>query len=252
MNNRSKADATFRQLSVASKGLLIEIGKVKQERDNIMRSADGKLSIYGPRMADIKRTIQADRGYVGNVFGPLGMHVKLDVQYKEYSRSVETGIGRRMLTAFLVSSSDDRRRLFATLQRFGAADHHTIIVKPASSSRYAIQPIPGLLTIADTLIIEEDAVFNALVDQGSIERALLVRDYNDCMQNYVTLINGKRSFRHNQRIDRSVNNSPPTFLCVCIFILPPSTRCSRLTWRALYLFFATEISVIRVTRTSEI
>ena len=69
---------------------------------------------------------------------------------------------------------------------------HTVVCQ-SSDSRHNVPKIPGALTISDAIHVENDMVFNCLVDQTRMDSTILVRDEQDCKR-YIDSTNGLDGF----------------------------------------------------------
>ena len=69
---------------------------------------------------------------------------------------------------------------------------HTVVCQ-SSDSRHKVPKIPGALTVSDAILVENDMVFNCLVDQTRMDSTILVRDEQDCKR-YIDSTNGLDGF----------------------------------------------------------
>jgi hypothetical protein len=76
-----------------------------------------------------------------------------------------------------------------------AAREHSIAVQPAGG-RYAVPPIDGAVTVADAISVDDDLIFNLLVDQAQIERVIITETEEECERTWISLDNRMERFRH--------------------------------------------------------
>lgn len=96
--------------------------------------------------------------------GPVGAFVEFNCSpedRRKWSVAVDSTIGN-LLKSWIVSSHADKNALFRLDRSLN------IIVQPPSP-RYQIRKARGQLAVADLLSVDDDRVFNALVDQCSID-----------------------------------------------------------------------------------
>ena len=69
---------------------------------------------------------------------------------------------------------------------------HTVVCQ-SGDSRHNVPMIPGALTVSDAIYVENDIVFNCLVDQTRMDSTILVTDEQDCKR-YFERTNGLDGF----------------------------------------------------------
>lgn len=97
-------------------------------------------------------------------------------RYKKYGNAVEKLLFKTLHT-FVVDNTDDRNKLVTLLRNANLfSKFHIIFQSPRP--RYQPTPLedPNLLLVADTIIVEEDIIFNVLVDQARIDEVIVVDD----------------------------------------------------------------------------
>ena len=108
-----------------------------------------------------------------------------------WGEAIEKHMGR-MLSAFIVTNTDDQRALLAILKNRRCEFQHTVVCQ-ARNPRFNVSRIPDALTVCDTVTIESDMVFNCLIDQTKMESTIVVHDEEDCRRFY-SRHNGKDVF----------------------------------------------------------
>jgi chromosome segregation ATPase len=121
------------------------------------------------------RTIQQNR-FSSKVFGPLGSYITVKDQYKNYSNAVEKVL-YKILHTFVVDNLEDRNHLVNLIKSANLFSKFHVIYQPFRG-RYqtATQSDPSLISIADILNVDEDIIFNVLVDQARIDEVIVVAD----------------------------------------------------------------------------
>lgn len=109
----------------------------------------------------------------------------------KWAEAVEKNLGR-MLSAFVVTSAEDQNTLMNILRKLKCDQSHTIVCQ-GNDPAYSVQSIPNAHTVCDAITVENNIVFNCLLDQAKIDQTILVHDDDDCSR-YVTRINGQDGF----------------------------------------------------------
>jgi chromosome segregation ATPase len=112
--------------------------------------------------------------------GPLGAHIKLRGGMLTWAKAVETVITWDM-TAYLVDTYNDSllvKRLVGEICRDKYPPN--VIIRGDHQARYSIPesdlPSESIITIANVLTVDNDRVYNFLVDRHGIEKKALVVD----------------------------------------------------------------------------
>lgn len=198
LQDQQEAESKHRDLNNELRSASNQLQKLKADRALLVKGGPGgKLGLYGNRIEEVLRSIQSEKGFRSRVFGPLGMFVKLDPQFKTFGRAIENGIGSRALRSFLVTCIDDKNRLARIFQNYGLLETSNIVVQQ-SCPKYNVTrpPVQGAVTILDALVIEESSVFNALIDMSSIESILLVNSEEEFRQNFMVILNGRKQLKY--------------------------------------------------------
>lgn len=157
-------------------------------RAQSMASRESTLMRFGRDIAELCDIVKRKANDFNRPpIGPIGQYVK--VRKQEWAPAMEAAIGQRNLLTFLVHNSHDARLLERMMGRLRRRP--MVLITNLDRQRYHIREedkvvARGHITILDTLHVEADAVYNALVDQCQIERILLfngnesnVRDFTD-------------------------------------------------------------------------
>lgn len=108
------------------------------------------------------------------MFGPLGLHINLKADFKHFGPAVEKAL-YRVLNCFLVDNAEDRNKLVGILKASRIDFTHPIIMQQ-SGPRFVVHGNPEFTVMADCITVEEDIVYNALVDQCNIDQVVVVKD----------------------------------------------------------------------------
>ena len=102
--------------------------------------------------------------------GPLAEHVKLSEGYRDKFDILEAALGRNLLESFMVFSNRDKDTLVRICQNAGLQRMPTIWL-PNAKTRYQVRDTAhtGLVFLKDCLHIQNDFVFNLLVDVSKID-----------------------------------------------------------------------------------
>jgi chromosome segregation ATPase len=116
--------------------------------------------------------------FQGEVTGPIGSYIKIANGKDEFAAAAEFAIGIGVLDRFIVTNDHDFGVMRELRTKAGCAQDCGLY-QVHVSSRFRIPGKPnfeGIETVASALSIENDIVFNCLVDNCSIEKTALVRD----------------------------------------------------------------------------
>jgi structural maintenance of chromosomes protein 6 len=116
--------------------------------------------------------------FQGEVTGPIGSYIKVANGKDEFAAAAEFAIGIGVLDRFIVTNDHDFGVMRELRTKAGCAQDCGLY-QVHVSSRFRIPGKPdfeGIETVASVLSIENDIVFNCLVDNCSIEKTALVRD----------------------------------------------------------------------------
>jgi chromosome segregation ATPase len=124
------------------------------------------------------RTAKQQGKFNGPVVGPIGHYIKVAPGKEEWAAVAEYAIGHGTLDRFVVTNNHDRIVLQDIRQAAGCSND-CVIFQVGNNPRFAIPPPPvaGIETVASVLTIENDAVFNCLVDNARIDCRALGRDF---------------------------------------------------------------------------
>ena len=163
------------------------------DRNACSSSNGNRAAAFGVKMPAVLMDISKSR-FRGRVLGPVGMLVKL----KDSSsgggsgpvKGIEKSIGA-MMNSFVVGNAEDRNELSRILKRHGVDREHRIILQEPRP-RYNVNVQQN--SVAELTVIEDDDVFNALVDQCRIDSVVIARDEEECDRLYVEKRNGRDAF----------------------------------------------------------
>jgi len=194
--SREEADNKIKESQEMEQGIRKEVkskkerhSAIKKEMEEMEGASEQRLAVFGPKMPLLDRAIQ--KSFQQNRFqrlpiGPVGQYVKLRgdaAKEPEVARVVETELSRGQLTAYLCHCDADRRELVKILDEvFGQAGRNSkprIFTSKFLDRRHNV-PKPHSLPpktacLMDYLQIDDNQVFNHLVDQKSIESVLVCR-----------------------------------------------------------------------------
>ncbi|KAF7836353.1 structural maintenance of chromosomes protein 6B [Senna tora] len=151
------------------------IREIKQHQTN-------KVSAFGgDRVMNLLRIIERyNRRFKRPPIGPIGAHLSL-VNGDKWAVAAEHAIGNKMLNSFIVTDHKDSL-LLRECAREANYGHLQILIYDFSRPRLTIPshmlPQTTHPSTLSVLHSENDTVINVLVDLGSVERQVLVRDYD--------------------------------------------------------------------------
>ena len=175
-----------------------------------LESSNGdSLAVFGPRCTKVKQMVrcmqydvfvqyiekishtadkQVDsflqkRRFKGPIMGPLGAYMKVVAGKEDFASIAEHALGTGTLDRFIVTNDHDRK-LLQEIRSQASCQRDCGIFQVHASSRYNVPgpPVPGVETVASTLNISNDLVFNCLVDNCRIEERALAKSREESEQ----------------------------------------------------------------------
>ena len=154
--------------------------KAIESKIRSMESSSGNsLNIFGPRCARVKQMVDKatkQRKFRGPVLGPIGAYCKIQHGKGGLASMAELAIGTGLLDRFVVFNDADRI-LFQKIRRDAGCQTHCGIFQQPQHCRYEIPaPPPGIETVATVISVQNDMIFNCLVDNIRIETKALFQN----------------------------------------------------------------------------
>ncbi|KAG0605052.1 hypothetical protein M758_9G027800 [Ceratodon purpureus] len=148
--------------------------RLQEQRQNQMTTFGGSKVINLLQIIE-----QRYREFSTPPIGPIGNHVTL--VDASWSLAIEVGLGQ-LLDAFIVANQKDVL-LLRQISRLARYDNLRIITYDFNAGPLVMRPHqlpdPSLVTVKSVLQTENVIVMNTLIDQGSVERQVLVADYEE-------------------------------------------------------------------------
>jgi hypothetical protein len=114
----------------------------------------------------------------GPVAGPIGAYIKVAPGKEVFAELAESALGPGILDRFIVTNDADRR-LFQNIRKQAHCQMDCGVFQQHVTPRYTIPSPPnvkGIETVASVLTIQDDLVFNTLVDNAKIDQKGLAMD----------------------------------------------------------------------------
>ncbi|GMF20972.1 unnamed protein product [Phytophthora lilii] len=153
-----------------------------QHRINSLRGQKrDSLAVYGNRIPQLQQLIHENRHRFSEPpIGPLGLHVKLPERFMHFAVAIEVAL-KGTLGSYLVVNGRDKALLDDLKRQVHCPQNQAnIIISQRSGRRYSnLRLAEGDLAshaICNILDVNDDEVFNALVDVCSSESKLLFDD----------------------------------------------------------------------------
>jgi chromosome segregation ATPase len=170
-----------------------------------MRSSSGdSLNVFGQRCVTMKKMVDecAQRGkFSGPVLGPIGFYCKIQPGKEDFAGIAEFALGSGILDRFVVCNDHDRK-LLQQIRRKVGCQADCGILQQAQHARYNIPDPPqveGIETLASVISVQNDLIFNCLVDNAKIDERALSRSKEESERHLlVSDGNGRNSIRGNK------------------------------------------------------
>ena len=136
--------------------------------------ATTKLTLFHSiRCSKIKQQTQAGK-FKGKVIGPIGSFLKIKPNMSKWAGLTEVALGNNVMSAFVCERKEDVNLLVKLRQDSKIGGNQCNIFQQTPYARYKTKPLPvnspeiqSPLTVLD---VEDDLVFNFLVDQGQADQ----------------------------------------------------------------------------------
>lgn len=154
-----------------------QVRKVDSKIKSLESSSGNSLDVFGPRCNKVKQLVDKaikQRKFRGPVLGPIGLFCKIQPGKEDFASLAESALGNGVLDRFVVFNDVDRKLLQKIRETSGCHNDCGLLQQYQSSTRHKIPEAPeGVETIASVLTIENDLIFNCLVDCAKIEQKAL-------------------------------------------------------------------------------
>lgn len=182
-------DSTLKIIDGHIKGLRGELETVNQDIRAISSSGGGRAARFGRQVPSVLSEIKK-ANFQGRVIGPIGMYIKIKEGLGNHAKALERILGGNS-KSFIVTNSDDCNKLVHIMRRLNCESYHSVIVQKPHS-RYNIMQV-NAPTVADSITIEDDLVFNTVVDQCGIDRIAIIPDEHEGLNQIVC--RGRNGFK---------------------------------------------------------
>ena len=167
---------------------LKHISDLDRNLQNTKRSSDNTAAIN----TDLPKVLveMKKMKFKAKVVGPIGKHVKIKDEYKERFYQIERGLDS-LLSTFVVTDIQDQRSIGQLLRRLKVQKIN--IIKTSASSRYPTSEIPDALRLIDAVVVDDDLVYNVILDRADAARVVLVKNEDE----HRRYLDASGSFKHN-------------------------------------------------------
>lgn len=155
-----------------------EISRAEHRINGLRAQTRDSLAVYGNRIPQLQQLIYENRNrFTAPPIGPLGLHVKLPERFMNFAVAIEVAL-KGTLQSYLVVNGRDKAVLDDLKRRIKCPQNQAnIIIAKRTGRRYSnLRLAEGSLArnaIANILEVDNDDVFNALIDVCSIESKLV-------------------------------------------------------------------------------
>ncbi|CEG36529.1 structural maintenance of chromosomes protein [Plasmopara halstedii] len=156
----------------------VEMGKTQAKINQLRGQKRDSLAVYGSRIPQLQQLIHQNRHRFSEPpIGPLGLHVKLPEKFMHFAVAIELAL-KGTLGSYLVVNGRDKALLDDLKRQIHCPQNQAnIIISQRSGRRYNnLRLADGDLAahaICNILEVDDDEVFNVLVDVCNCESKLL-------------------------------------------------------------------------------
>jgi hypothetical protein len=136
------------------------------------------------------------------VIGPLGVHIKMKDGLNRWGEALEKSLFK-ILSTFIVTNTDDQRALMKILNTLGCQQQHSVACQ-IQCPRYTVPSIEGALSVCDAIIVDNDLIFNCIIDQARVDQTIMVADEEEVKQHFEYDRNKKLQGFRNPRVKNAV------------------------------------------------
>ncbi|ETP10882.1 hypothetical protein F441_13557 [Phytophthora nicotianae CJ01A1] len=158
-----------------------EAETTKKRLNSLKQQKQNRVAAFGRNIAHLQQLIQTNlHQFTAPPIGPLGMYITLPDDFMRFERAIEVATGS-VLRTFLVVNGQDKA-LLDKLRRQAhcSSTEANMIISARTGYRYNNLELPSgdlaAHAICNILQVNNDEVFNALVDTCSLESKLLFDD----------------------------------------------------------------------------
>eukprot|EP01036_Dinobryon_divergens_P029419 gene29419-38513_t len=133
-------------------------------------------------------------------FGPVGMHVTIQEGQNVWAQNLEKTLGYHLLTGFVVTNREDNIKL-KTLMRSVSDKCNFMVFQQPERPRYTVRSVSdiaaskgynGLVCPIDLLQIQNDLVFNVVVDSSGLESIAYWKGSDQQLNQELTSFSGSK------------------------------------------------------------
>lgn len=169
-----------------------EINRLRSNKSSLLDSsadADERLKVFGKDCPAIVRLIRSSSSQFREpVFGPCGKYIKMKTTATDYAFQIEVGLAG-VLNQFIVTNTEDARVL-TNLCKQRKITAPKIVIQPKDKRYHINAGIANGIRVIDQLIIENDEVFNTVLDRSHPEGMYIVKSEHEADALYLTKYNG--------------------------------------------------------------
>ncbi|CAI5738097.1 unnamed protein product [Peronospora destructor] len=168
-----------------------EASRVQQRINSLREQKRDSLAVYGNRIPQLQQLIQQNRHrFAAPPIGPLGLNVKLPERYMHFAVAIEVAL-KGQLGSYLVINGKDKALLDDLKRQVRCPPNKAnIIISPRAGRRYENLRLAerslAAHAICNILEVDDDDVFNALIDVCSLESKLLFDDRQSAEDNVLS------------------------------------------------------------------
>ena len=168
------AETNAQNCRQAVKNASSQFNQAKRILAGLESGGNNSMSIFGRNVDKVHGMVERARSegrFRGPVVGPIGAYLKLNPGKEKYRDVVEVALGQGVFDGWIVTTQDDLGML-QTIRRKAGCVQDCGVYRVSVTPRHRVPgpPVDGVETGATILKIEDDLVFNCLVDQKQIEK----------------------------------------------------------------------------------
>ena len=153
------------------------IEKLKREINDLSGSGGSSLKLFGSNVPRVLEQAATNSILGKSLKGPIGSLVRMKEGCEKYAGAIQHVLNP-ILNSFIVSNAQQRQEAMRTLRNNNSHKTQTVITQtpgPRYSNVPRLDGLPdGVISVLSALVIDDDQVFNAIIDQVRPEAAIIV------------------------------------------------------------------------------
>ena len=176
-NLKDEGDQNRKALASSEAGVKKLVDEIRH-----ISGSEGSAKRFGESMPQILQQIKADSRLASVCKGPVGNFIKIKKGCEKFEAAIERCLVN-VIHNFVVPTDEARVAMINIINRNHNKVSHVITsYASASAARYPVRVIPT--SLLDMLVIDDDQIFNVVIDAVHPETIIMCKDMAELQQTY--------------------------------------------------------------------